>query len=205
MEAVPRSLVAALEEARAAGFLGPGPIEEHLRSGRGFAELLGPVTGPVLDLGSGGGVPGLVVAALLAEPHVILLESGHRRCRFLLAVVERLGLAGRVTVVEARAEAAGRDPRHRGGAGAVTARGFGPPATTAECAAPFLRVGGRLIVAEPPEGADRWPAPDLARLGLEDGGPREAGGRSFRVLTQVAACPDAFPRRVGVPRKRPLF
>ena len=49
----------------------------------------------------------------------------------------------------------------------MTARSFGPPAATAECAAPLLAVGGLLVVSEPPDGPDRWPADALAALGLE--------------------------------------
>ena len=201
----PPGLLAVLEDARAFGFLGPGPIADQLRSGRGFAAVIGPAPTSVLDLGSGGGVPGLVVAVLLPAARVVLLDSVHRRCAFLQDGVRRLGLADRVEVLEARAEEAGRDPARRAGVEVVTARGFGPPAVTAECAAPFLQVGGRLVVAEPPEAPERWPADGLARLGLEPGEVRAGQGRSFRVLVQRTPCPGSFPRRTGVPRKRPLF
>jgi 16S rRNA (guanine527-N7)-methyltransferase len=62
------------------------------------------------------------------------------------------------------------------------------------------------VVSEPPGGRpDRWPAPDLAVLGLEPVALVEAGGASYQVLRQVSSCPDRFPRRTGIPAKRPLF
>jgi 16S rRNA (guanine527-N7)-methyltransferase len=90
----------------------------------------------------------------------------------------------------------------------VLARSFGRPAVLAECSAPLLKVGGWLLVSEPPRSdddqADRWPVDPLRQLGLE---PSEVLHESFeyRVLVQAQACPDRFPRRNGVPAKKPLF
>jgi 16S rRNA (guanine527-N7)-methyltransferase len=99
----------------------------------------------------------------------------------------------------ARAEAV---PDLRGRFVAVVARSFGPPAVTAECGAPLLEVGGRLVVSEPPRTEGRWAG--CAVLGV---GPavRLPGPPTLVVLTQVAACPDRFPRRTGLPAKRPLW
>jgi 16S rRNA (guanine527-N7)-methyltransferase len=125
-----------------------------------------------------------------------------------------LRLEERVSVLEERAEAAGRDPRHRVGFDEVLARSFGRPAVVAECGAPLLRVGGWLVVSEPPSlpddsttvgtGAVRWPAEALRQFGLE---PAEVfrDGATYRVLRQAEICPERFPRRDGVPAKRPLF
>lgn len=160
----------------------------------------------VVDLGSGGGVPGLVVA--LAWPHatVYLLDSSERRTRFLAQAAYDLGVADRVLVAQVRAEEAGRDLQWRAQADLVVARSFGPPAVTAECAAPLLRVGGRLVVSEPPEGGgDRWPVAALAGLGMVPLSRFEQAFSRFQVLRQDQTCPHDFPRRVGLPGKRPLF
>ncbi len=112
-----------------------------------------------------------------------------------------------MTVVSERAELAGRRPELRGRLDAVVARGFGPPAVTAECASPFLRVGGVLVVSEPPDAAatlSRWPGAGCAALGLELVRVLDAPF-SFAVLRQVEPCADRYPRRVGIPEKRPLF
>jgi 16S rRNA (guanine527-N7)-methyltransferase len=201
-------LVEVLDEARRLGFLGPGPVEDHLQHSLGFvsAGTLG-AHGVVIDLGSGGGVPGLVLALAWPESSVMLLDANERRTGFLLDAVERLGLASpRVEVVRDRAEVTGRQHRWRGRADLVVARAFGPPAVVAECAAPLLAQDGRLVVSEPPEGGhQRWPQEGLSILGLAAGAPERHEGRWYRVLAQRAPCPDRFPRRAGVPRKRPLF
>jgi 16S rRNA (guanine527-N7)-methyltransferase len=113
-------------------------------------------------------------------------------------------LGGRVMVVAERAERVGRGPI-RGTVDLVVARSFGSPSVTAECAAPLLRPNGRLVVAEPPGGEpERWDLVGLAQLGMGIGVSRSEP-TAFQVLVQVEPCPDRFPRRVGVPSKRPLF
>jgi len=228
----PGALQDVLIAAREAGFLGPGPIERHLRHARGFVALArreAEKENPrMLDLGSGGGLPGLVVAGAWPEATMVLLEANERRARFLEQAVVACDLQQRVGVVHQRAEIYGRDPSHRATFDGVVARSFGSPAVVAECAAPLLRVGGWLIVSEPPGengtaapdtefGADpadlhditaeetgRWPAEKLAPLGLK---PVEAVRTEFgyQILRQILPCPDRFPRRNGVPSKKPLF
>ncbi|HET9772856.1 MAG TPA: RsmG family class I SAM-dependent methyltransferase, partial [Acidimicrobiia bacterium] len=114
------------------GFLGPGPVSRHVAHGRALLGGL-PATGRVLDLGSGGGLPGLVLATARPELELTLLEARQRACRFLREAVAELGLGG-VDVVESRAEEAARRPGLRETFDAVVARSFGPPAVTAECA-----------------------------------------------------------------------
>ncbi|MFZ6004490.1 MAG: RsmG family class I SAM-dependent methyltransferase [Actinomycetota bacterium] len=197
-------VLAQLERSRQLGFLGPGPVVDHVLHAGGFLDALAGVDGRVIDLGSGGGVPGLVIAAARRELEVVLLEAMGKRCDFLRAAAADLALSN-ITVVQERAELAGRGAL-RGSAEAVVARGFGPPAVTAECAAPLLSVGGLLAVSEPPEaaGEDRWPSEPLAALGLEPR-VRRPGPPAIQMLQQVVPCPARFPRRVGIPAKRPLF
>ena len=200
--APPPALIEALERAQTFGYLGPGPVIDHLEHAKGFVATLAGVSGRVGDLGSGAGIPGLAVAVARPDLDLVLIDSGERRAAFLRDAVVALGLADRVTVVQGRAELVGRSDL-RANLDAVVARGFGPPAVTAECAAPLLRVGGLLVVSEPPEDADRWPAPGLAELGLATRHRTE--GPRLQVLAQVAPCPDTYPRRDGIPAKRPLF
>lgn len=196
-------LLEQLARSRTLGFLGPGAVDDHVRHAQGFLRALEGLSGLVVDLGSGGGVPGLVVARARPDLRLVLLDAMAKRCRFLETSVGVLGLQDRVTVVEGRAEDVGRGPL-RASADVVLARSFGSPAVTAECAAPLLRVGGRLIVSEPPDPAERWPAAPLADLGLQPSG-REGSGPTVQVLEQLMPCPDRYPRRVGIPAKRPLF
>jgi 16S rRNA (guanine527-N7)-methyltransferase len=194
-----------LERARSLGFLGPGAVEAHLRHSLDVARLVDWSPVRAVDLGSGAGVPGLVLAIHWPHSTWTLLDANQRRSRFLAAAVEGLGLGNRVQVRCQRAEQAGREAGLRGMADLVTARGFGPPAVTAECAAPLLMTGGTLVVAEPPGGDPaRWPADPLVQLGLV---PTLSitEPSAFQALHQAEPCPERFPRRIGVPAKRPLF
>ena len=196
-------LLAVLGESQRRGFLGPGPVDEHLSHSRAFAIQMEGVSGRVADLGSGGGVPGLVLAALLPHLRWHLVDGMTRRTSFLTEAVDQLGLTERVSVETARAEQLGRDPAWRAQLDGIVARAFGPPAVTAECAAPLLRVGGVLVVSEPPGGqAHRWPDTGLATLGL---GSAEVapGPPAFVRCRQLVAAPDRYPRRA--PAKRPLW
>jgi 16S rRNA (guanine527-N7)-methyltransferase len=158
------------------------------------------------DLGSGGGVPGLPLALHLTGCAWVLIETAVRRAAFLRRAIGRLGLGPRVTVVEERVEAVGRRPECRGTFDLVVARSFGPPAVVAECAAPLLRVGGGAVISEPPDGTgERWPAQGLAALGLAAARTTHASGATYQILEQTLPCPERYPRRVGVPAKRPLF
>ena len=217
-----------LGEARRAGFLGPGPLDVQVRHAAGFAEvarrLFPPpseagshprdavVPGPrIVDLGSGGGLPGLVVAATWTQAQLVLLDANARRTAFLRRAVNRLDWAARVSVVQERAERYGRREDARGSFDGALARSFGRPAVVAECAAPLLRCGGWLVVSEPPAlepgsptAESRWPAEDLLQLGLVPAGTAREGF-DYQVLRQARVCPERFPRRDGVPAKRPLF
>ena len=201
-------LRAILEEGRALGFLGPGPVESHLAGAVALAALVGGAEGPVLDLGAGAGVPGLVLARLWSTVDVTLLDASARRCAFLRRAADTLGLSNRVHVAEGRAESLARSPALAGHFGTVVARGFGPPAVTAECAVRFLVPGGRLVVTEPPPGAssdERWPPAELARLGLSPASVVRQGDTSVAVMQRIGELDDRYPRRTGVPAKRPLW
>jgi 16S rRNA (guanine527-N7)-methyltransferase len=195
-----------LARSRDLGFLGPGPIDEqiaHAQAFLGAIEATG--VGRAVDLGSGGGIPGLVLALALPGVRWVLLDGMVRRTTFLAEAVAALGLEDRVEVRTARAEEAGRRVELRAGFDLVVARGFGPPAVTAECAAPLLGVGGQLVVSEPPDSSgDRWSADGLATVGLAVE-TVVAGPPSFVRLRQVELADERYPRRVGVPGKRPLW
>jgi len=202
-----------LAEARRLGFLGPGPSASHLDHAAGFAEavehaLNGEAAGErrAADLGSGGGVPGLPLALRFPAWNWALIDASLRRAGFLRDAVRTLGLEDRVRVVADRAEMFGRSPTARSSFDLVVARSFGRPAVVAECAAPLLRTDGLVVVSEPPGGApDRWPVVGLAAVGMVPVGPFSARDCTYHVLRQSEPCPQRYPRRVGVPSKRPLF
>ena len=197
-------LVFILERSRELGFLGPGPLEPQIEHARGFASMVERTPDSFLDLGSGGGLPGLVLLLDWPECRGVLLDASTRRTEFLREAAERLGLADRTSVVCDRAEVAARNPELRGRFDLVVARSFAPPAVTAECGAPFLVETGSMVVSEPPEDSDRWPADGLAQLGLELAAPASASSRFVR-LRRTAVVADRWPRRTGIPAKRPLW
>ncbi len=172
-----------------------------------MAALLDPPSGPMLDLGSGGGIPGLVLALAWPSATGVLLESRGRRAEFLAETAAALGLADRFRAISARAEDAARDPELRGHFALVVARGFGAPAVTAECAVAFLKVGAHLAVSEPPDTdpASRWPPAALAQLGLTPPEIFKGAGTTIARLTLTTRTPDKYPRRPGIPNKRPLW
>lgn len=200
----------ALEISRARGFLSPQAVSNHIEHARGFIEAWSEisVTPPntVLDLGSGGGVPGFV---LLDEwPSLItFLDSMLKRTHFIAEVLDWPEVPRRGAVVTGRAESLARQENLAGQFDLVVARSFGPPAVVAECAVRFLRPYGYLIVSEPPEDSSdmsRWSNDGLSQLGLaNDGEFRSQYG--FRLIKKIARTPEQFPRTVGVPKKKPLF
>jgi 16S rRNA (guanine527-N7)-methyltransferase len=197
-------LKSVLMTAQERGLVGPGPIDTHIDRALDLVDAARVPTGPALDLGSGAGLPGLPLALAWPATRWFLLEGSTKRARFLCEATAQLGLSNRVAVITERAEIAGHGDL-RGRCNLVVARSFGAPAVTAECGAPFLGPEGRLIVAEPPGGLpERWDPDGLAILGLRIG-DRVTGRTSYQILVQEHLCPDRFPRRVGVPARRPIF
>jgi len=199
-------LLNVLEAARARGLLGPGPVAAHVDHARALAELAGATPASFLDLGSGGGVPGLILAEEWPHARGVLVDSRERSCAFLAGAVEALELGGRLTVACGRAEDLARDPAFRASVELVVARSFAPPAVTAECAVGFLLPGGRLLVAEPPEAdGERWPTGGLTELGLTGPELGRSAGVTAAVLTLAGPVDDRWPRRPGIPAKRRLW
>ncbi len=166
--------------------------------------------GRVADLGSGAGLPGLVLAACLPDAHFDLIESVSRKCEFLDRAIERMGLANAV-VVHARSET------WAGGAGreaydAVTARAVGGLPTLAELASPLLRDGGVLAAwkGARSEAEEAALARAEGRLAMEPvevrpvepyPGSRE---RHIHLLRKNGPTPNGLPRRPGMAAKRPF-
>jgi 16S rRNA (guanine527-N7)-methyltransferase len=158
------------------------------------APLLG--DGPVVDVGSGGGSPGIPLAVARSELRFDLLESVRRKCDFLSRWAEQFD---NVSVVCARAEdyarGAGRDAY-----GTALARALAAPPVAAEWCLPLLRQGGRAVLfAGPSADADA-----VAKAAREVAGELEEGPPGFLLLRKTGPTPDRFPRRPGVARKRPL-
>ncbi len=198
------ALEGVLGDAQRIGLLGRDPVVRHIEHAAAWARAL--VPGRFLDLGSGAGVPGLVLADLWPEVEGVLLDGQVKRTAWLRTAVARLGLGDRITVVEGRAEELAHRPDLRESFPLVVARGFGPPAPTAEIGSGFVRVGGLLSVSEPPEpDPDRWPAAELAGLGLEISAQVVQSGSRFVILRKQSPLDESLPRRRALPRRNPLW
>jgi 16S rRNA (guanine527-N7)-methyltransferase len=202
----------ALRRSYELGFLGSMPIADQIDHALGFVaileEVLGAAPSSVIDLGTGGGVPGLVLARCWPDTRVVLMDASERRTTFLLEVLEGWTEAHRAEVLRGRAEDLGRREGLREAFDAVTSRSFGLAAATAECGSSFLEIGGLMVVSEPPDtpAVDRWPREGLAVLGLttvEAVRPTDRYG--YQILRKTGPLDDRYPRRVGVPVKRPAF
>jgi 16S rRNA (guanine527-N7)-methyltransferase len=163
-------------------------VDDALRA----AEVVEGFEGPIVDVGSGGGSPGIPLAAALPEREVTLLEANARKAHFLERVAAEFP---NVVVVRGRAEEQATD-----GFGVATAKALAPPPVALEWALPLVCPGGAALI---------WtgPSTDLEELGrvaaqLAGGAPEDREG--LVVVRKLAPTPGGFPRRPGVARKRPL-
>lgn len=215
-EAVERlaDLVAALSVEPAPPTTVSDPVEStdvHVAdslSGLGAPALRG--ANRIADIGAGAGFPGLVLAAVLEDVHVDLIEATARKCE----VIARLATAARIpnaTAIPVRAEEWGAADG-AGGYDVVTARALSSCGVLAEYAAPLLKLGGSLVAWK--GGRDRGEELAGARaaemLGLETAEPipvrpfKGSRERNLYVYTKVEPTPERFPRRPGMATKRPL-
>lgn len=170
-------LLTTLRESQRLGFLGERSLEEVVAHARVFTRALdlhGALDARIIDLGAGGGVPGLVIASDLPHAQLTMVDRRAKRTDFLERMVRRHGWSDRVTVVSADAHHLA--DREAGQYDAVVARGFGPPDETLLLAARFVRPGGRIVVSEPPTG-DRWDPEVLEGLNLTRHEIHDAAGR----------------------------
>jgi len=155
-------LIETLRLAQRLGFFGDAPIEAAVAHADQFVAALGPLAPGtrLVDLGSGGGLPGLVLAHAYPATEVTLIDRRAKRTDFLVRAVLRCQLAN---VVVRAGDTAELRREVRGGRtepfDVVTARGFGPPEVTLRVASELVSQSGRIVISEPPTG-DRWP-PDL--------------------------------------------
>jgi 16S rRNA (guanine527-N7)-methyltransferase len=148
--------------------------------------------GPVVDVGSGGGAPGIPLAAALPGRRVVLLEATRRKCDFLESVTRDFS---NVRVVCGRAE---EQPTEQ--FGAAVAKALAPPPAAAEWCLPLVAAGGAAILLVGPT-AD---AEAVARVSAQLGGGKPEEHPGVLVLPKLEPTPLGFPRRAGVARKRPL-
>jgi 16S rRNA (guanine527-N7)-methyltransferase len=149
-------LLDALGEAQRIGMLGAASLDQVVDRSLDFVASVPEHAESVVDLGSGGGDPGLVIAVADPTLQVTLVDRRQKRCDLLTRLVGRLGVESSTEVVTADvADLPRLFPGRRWDV--ATSRGFGPPDYTARHAAPLLGPGGLLVVSEPPGSrGERW-------------------------------------------------
>ena len=169
-----------LEEARRA------LLDDSLRG----ADLVASMTGPIVDVGSGGGVPGIPLAVSLPDREVTLFEANGRKCRFL-----REWAPPNARVLQGRAEEQETDAY-----GVAVAKALAPPPVAAEWCLPLVSPGGAAVLwVGPSADTDR-----VARVAGRLAGELVEDRDGLLVLRKLRSTPEGFPRRTGVARKRPL-
>jgi 16S rRNA (guanine527-N7)-methyltransferase len=161
-------------------------LDDSLRG----TELVARFEGPVVDVGSGGGAPGIPLAHALPEREVVLLEAERRKCEFL----------ERWAPPNARAVWGRAEEQETDWAGVAVAKALAHPPTAAEWCLPLVREGGAVVL---------WvgPSADAVRVGAvadRIAGELEESPDGFLVIRKAGPTPEGFPRRTGVAKKRPL-
>jgi len=167
--------------------------------------------GRLVDVGSGAGFPGIPLKIVRPKLQVTLLEATQKKVEFCRYVIDGLGLSS-IVALHGRAEDEAHNPAHRGVYQWAVARAVAPLPVLAEYLLPFLRIGGRMIAmkgetgpseAQQAEAAIKLLGGRMRRL-IPTELPRVADSRHLVVVDKVAQTPEAYPRRPGIPTKRPL-
>jgi 16S rRNA (guanine527-N7)-methyltransferase len=161
-------------------------LEDSLRG----VEVVARFGGAVVDVGSGGGVPGIPLAASLSDREVTLLEANGRKCEFL----------GEWAPPNARVVRGRAEEQETDAFGVAVAKALAPPPVAAEWCLPLVRPGGAAVL---------WvgPSADVERVrsvAAKVGGELAEESDGLLILRKVQATPAGFPRRPGMARKRPL-
>ncbi len=186
-------------------------VEHYLDSLAPLAFNLIAAETSVVDVGTGAGFPGLPLAILCPDISVTLVDATRKKVNYLNEVCAELGLTN-VSVVWGRAEDLARDPAFREGFDIAVARAFGALDVVWECTVPFVKVGGLAIAYKGPKVEEELPMGEKVAplLGAQQERcytfelPLSSLRRALVVARKVAPTPFRFPRRAGLPEKRPL-
>jgi len=164
----------------------------HVDESLAALDVMGRFEGPIVDVGSGGGAPGIPLAVVLPDREVTLLEANGRKCAFLREVAREFP---NVTVVQGRAEELETDRF-----GVAVAKALAPPPVAAEWCLPLVAPGGAAVLYV-------GPSVDAAAVSLVSerlGGAPAEETPGLLVLQKLHPTPAGFPRRPGVAKRRPL-
>lgn len=165
-----------------------------------------------IDIGTGAGLPGIPLKIVLPDTRLVLLEATTKKTKFLEHLVAKLGLK-EVEIVAGRAEEIAHDARYREKFDLVLSRAVASLPTLVELALPFCAAGGRFI-AQKKGNIDKEMAQSEKAIVLLGGALHEiipvvleglADGRILVVIDKIKPTPPGYPRRSGIPAKRPIL
>ena len=184
--------------------------ERHVGEAARVVERLGPIEGGRwVDVGTGGGLPGLVLAVLRPEVEVVLLDATRKKIDAVAGFIDTLGIAN-ATALVGRAEEVARQPDHRGTYDGGIARAVGAVTVSVELVRGFVAPGGELAIVRGGDGPGCVPIlhRHAASLGVTDihadGVPDAARATWLVRMRAEGAVPRWLPRPNGIPRSRPL-
>jgi 16S rRNA (guanine527-N7)-methyltransferase len=189
-----------------------GIVIKHFLDSLSAARSIPPGPIKLIDVGAGAGLPGIPIKLVRPDVSLTLLEATRKKCDFLQAVVDDLQLTD-VKVVNARAEEAGRLAEHREQYDIAIARAVAEMPTLLEYLLPLVRVGGRALAQKSKDVLNDVQRAELALATL--GGrlndivsvsvPELNEVRYLVVVEKIDRTPEKYPRRTGVPAKKPLL
>ena len=187
---------------RLVGSTAPEQLAAHIEDALGALPLLAGEAGPLVDVGSGAGLPGVPILLARTDLAGALLDSRAKRCAHLQQVVEATGLADRVCVVNARAE----ELAERDAYGIAVARALAPPPVALELCLPLVRPGGACLLhagAVDPTALEQAAQALAARVERIEPVPGFAE-RTRVLVRKTGPTPAGFPRRVGAAARDPI-
>ena len=184
-----------------------GPAAELIDDSLVLLEHLGEAN-KVVDVGSGGGLPGLPLRIARPRLSLTLVEADQAKAAFLVRVCATLGLHD-VEVLARRAEEVGRDPLYREAFDVAVARALAPMPALVELCLPLVRVGGRLLAQKTASEDVDSAAPAIEALGgalnrVVAAASAVRGAGTVVIVDKIRSTPPAYPRRPGVPARKPL-
>lgn len=203
----------AWEPARAAGALGSASVEDLVAHTAGYVSAVcavlgcsaGEVGGVGVDVGSGAGIPGVLLALQLPATEWRLVDGNERRCDFARRAARAAGVADRVTVHHGRAEDIGHDPTWREQHDLGVSRLLAAPSDTAELVVPLVREDGIVVCSADAEGVKWWQGVALGVVGARLEGVFDTESGLFVALRRRGAVDARLPRRPRVRRRKPLL
>ena len=163
----------------------------------------------VLDMGTGGGLPGMPLAIAYPEKKFVLVDSVGKKLKVIDDVAAKLGVTN-VTTIHCRAEDLASKPEYREGFDLVVSRAVANLSSLCEYCLPFVRVGGSFVAYKTKAAAEEIEAAANA-IRVLGGAPfeivesgAEEAGHIFVVIKKIKACPKQYPRKAGTPTKLPL-